>query len=220
MSHQVQNQEPPAAPPHIPDHRNKLLVAQVMRHADAHGYVRPRQLISHNIQLQNRKLPRANQRRPQIRTDHFHSQLASHSAHQRAVPTADIQNAQHRLVIVLQRSKDCRMVPEYAVREGKRPVRQYPRLGRHSTPIQNLCFKGTLHREDSEGTAAATTTVPPGTFYFFRPFADFARARGAALLVKLTDTPGSVRRPAPCHGEHTEEILEQFVRTPAVRRSS
>ena len=40
------------------------------------------------------------------------------------------------------------------------------------------------------------------------------------VTVKLADTPGSVRRPAPCHGEHTEEILEQFVRTPAVRRSS
>jgi hypothetical protein len=42
MPHQVQNHEPPASPPDIPDHLDKLLVAQVMNQAYAHGHVGPR----------------------------------------------------------------------------------------------------------------------------------------------------------------------------------
>jgi crotonobetainyl-CoA:carnitine CoA-transferase CaiB-like acyl-CoA transferase len=38
------------------------------------------------------------------------------------------------------------------------------------------------------------------------------------VTVKLSDTPGSIRRPAPRHGEHTDEILEEFVKSPAARR--
>ena len=28
--------------------------------------------------------------------------------------------------------------------------------------------------------------------------------------IKLSDTPGAIRRPAPRHGEHTEEILAEL----------
>lgn len=38
------------------------------------------------------------------------------------------------------------------------------------------------------------------------------------VTVKLSDTPGSIRRPAPRHGEHTDEILEEFIKAPATMR--
>jgi crotonobetainyl-CoA:carnitine CoA-transferase CaiB-like acyl-CoA transferase len=38
------------------------------------------------------------------------------------------------------------------------------------------------------------------------------------VTVKLSDTPGSVRRPAPRHGEHTDEILQEFIKAPATMR--
>jgi formyl-CoA transferase len=33
--------------------------------------------------------------------------------------------------------------------------------------------------------------------------------RGLGIPVKLSDTPGAVRRPAPLLGEHTEEVLRE-----------
>ena len=33
---------------------------------------------------------------------------------------------------------------------------------------------------------------------------------GSGVTVKLSDTPGSIRRPAPLHGEHTAEILAEL----------
>ena len=33
--------------------------------------------------------------------------------------------------------------------------------------------------------------------------------RGLGIPVKLSDTPGSVRRAAPLLGEHTEEVLRE-----------
>ena len=33
--------------------------------------------------------------------------------------------------------------------------------------------------------------------------------RGLGIPVKLSDTPGSIRRAAPLLGEHTEEVLRQ-----------
>jgi hypothetical protein len=42
MPNQVKNHEPPASSPDIPDHLDKLLIAQVMNQAYAHGHVGPR----------------------------------------------------------------------------------------------------------------------------------------------------------------------------------
>src|ERR1039457_485422 len=45
MPHQVQNHEPPASPTDIPDHLDKLLIAQVMNQAYTHGHIGPRQSL-------------------------------------------------------------------------------------------------------------------------------------------------------------------------------
>ena len=37
------------------------------------------------------------------------------------------------------------------------------------------------------------------------------RMKTLGVTVKLSDTPGSVRRPAPRHGEHTAELMAEFV---------
>ena len=34
--------------------------------------------------------------------------------------------------------------------------------------------------------------------------------KNIGIPVKLSDTPGSIRRPAPSLGQHTDEILAQF----------
>jgi crotonobetainyl-CoA:carnitine CoA-transferase CaiB-like acyl-CoA transferase len=36
------------------------------------------------------------------------------------------------------------------------------------------------------------------------------RTKTLGVTVKLSDTPGSIRRPAPLHGEHTAEIMAEL----------
>lgn len=38
------------------------------------------------------------------------------------------------------------------------------------------------------------------------------------VTVKLSETPGSVRRPAPRHGEHTQDIIDEFLAQPPAKR--
>ena len=143
MSYQVQNYEPPANSSYIPDHLDKLLVAQVMHHAHAHGHVGLWQGLPHGIQLQNRELSRAS-RRTQIYPQHLRPDLLPNFLQQSAVPTPDIQNSPHHLPVKLQRPQHRRMVTQYAVRQGKRTVRPLQYLGLHFA-IQNLFLKGAQH---------------------------------------------------------------------------
>ena len=56
MPYQVQNHEPPAGTASVPDHLDKLLIAQVVRQAYAHGHVGRRQGVPHGVKLQNPKV--------------------------------------------------------------------------------------------------------------------------------------------------------------------
>ena len=50
------------------------------------------------------------------------------------------------------------------------------------------------------------------TIYTLNPdLPEFDQVRSLGVTVKLSDTPGSVRRPAPRHGEHTAELMAEFV---------
>jgi crotonobetainyl-CoA:carnitine CoA-transferase CaiB-like acyl-CoA transferase len=37
------------------------------------------------------------------------------------------------------------------------------------------------------------------------------RVKSVGVPVKLSDTPGSVRQPAPLLGQHTDEVLRQYL---------
>ena len=50
--------------------------------------------------------------------------------------------------------------------------------------------------------------------------ADAGTIKMLGIPVKLSDTPGAVRRPPPRLGEHTEEILANLVTVPARSPSS
>src|SRR5450759_2456065 len=86
MSHQVQNHEPPASSPDIPDHLDKLLIAQVVHQAHAHGHVGTRQSLPHGVQLQYGELPHATLRRTQIHTQYLRPYFPPHFLQQPAVP--------------------------------------------------------------------------------------------------------------------------------------
>ena len=145
MAHQVQNHEATAGTPDIPDHLDKLLIAQVVHQAHAYGHVGSRQNLPHRVQLEYRELPHATLRRTQIHPQHFRPNLSAHFFQQPAVPAPDIQNTAHRLPITPQRPQDRRMVTQQDVRPGKRAVRPRQHFGRLSTAIQNLCLKGAPH---------------------------------------------------------------------------
>ena len=116
MAHQVQNHEPTASTPNVPDHLDKILIAQVVHQAHAYGHVGSRQNLPHGVQLENRELPHATLRRMQIHAQYLRPNLPPHFFQQRAVPTPDIQNAPRRLPITPQRPQDRRMVTQQAVR--------------------------------------------------------------------------------------------------------
>ena len=145
MAHQVQNHEPTASTPNVPDHPDKILIAQVVHQTHAYGHVGSRQNLPHGVQPENRELPHATLRRTQIHTQYLHPNLPPHFLQQPAVPTPDIQNAPHRLPITPQGPQDRRMVTQHAVRQGKRAVRPRQYFGLMSTAIQNLCLKGAPH---------------------------------------------------------------------------
>ena len=145
MAHQVQNHEPTASTPNIPDHLDKVLIAQVVHQAHGDGHVGSRQNLPHGVQVENRELPHTTLRRMQIHAQYLRPNLPPHFFQQPAVPTPDIQNAPHRLPITPQRPQDRRMITQQAVRQGKRAVRPRQHFGLLSTAIQNLCLKGAPH---------------------------------------------------------------------------
>src|ERR1017187_3951147 len=139
------NHEPIASTPNVPDHLDKLVIAQVVHQADAYGHVGSRQNLPNGVQLENRELPYTTLRRTQIHTQYVRPNLPPHLFQQAAVPTPDIQNASHRLPITPQGAQDRPMITQQAVRQGKRAVHPRQHFGLLSAAIQDLCLKGAPH---------------------------------------------------------------------------
>ena len=109
-----------------------------------------------------------------------------------------------------------------------------PRFAANSDRMVNLqALANTLHETFSQNTTAhwfdtlEQAAVPSGPIYSFSQVYDdlhvqardmdvetdhakVGRVRNIGIPVKLSETPGAIRRSAPILGQHTDEVLDEF----------
>ena len=91
MPDQIQNQEPAAGSPHVPDHGNIFFRRKMMRQKRADRDVRVRQQIARGIRRNHRDIQDAP--RFQVNPDHIHAQAFAEVHQKVAAAAANVEDA-------------------------------------------------------------------------------------------------------------------------------